>query len=127
MSNLLSLKFWLMSRPGPLLPVYNKILVIIILALAAAGAIFWFLSKKRGAYGKILAKLGALSLTNAAVGAIILFFTYETIPVLSSRFWFIVWGAEMAIWLFFVVREARKIPEKIKKIEEEKKYKKYLP
>ncbi len=128
MSNLLSLKFWLASRPGALLPVYHNALIAFIVFLTIAALVFSFLGRtKGGAYNKIWRGLSGFSLSNIIIGLLLLFFTYEMIPVLSSRFWFIVWGAEMAIWLFFIARAAQEIPKRKKRAEEEKQFKKYLP
>lgn len=128
MLNLLSLKFWFAMRPGILLPVYSKALVVFIVLLAVSALVFPFLGKRgENAYNKIWRGLSGFSLSNVIIGLIILFFNYEMIPLLSSRFWFLIWGAEMAIWLFFITRAAQEIPKRKKRIEEEKKFKKYIP
>ncbi len=128
MSNLLSLNLWFALSPGALLPVYHKALVVFIILLAVLALLFPFLGKRgKNVYNKIWRGLGSFSLSNVIIGLIILFFTYEMIPLLSSRFWFLVWGAEMAAWLFFIARAAREIPKRKEQFEEEKKFKKYIP
>jgi len=129
MSNLLSLKFWLAMRPGTLLPIYNKIFIIFIIFLIVLSLLCVFLKNKRkkSIYNKIWRSLSSFSLVNAFTGLILLFFTYEMVPLLSSRFWFIIWGAGAAVWLFFIARAAREIPKRKKQLEEEKQFKQYIP
>ena len=128
MGNLLSLKFWFNLRPGALLPIYQKTFVIFVLAL-----IIFFLfcrllaGRKRGLYTSFWRRLQSFSLANAFIGLILLFFSYELIPFLSSRFWLLLWAALMLSWLVFVAKSLLAIPEKKKKLEEEKEYKKYIP
>ena len=128
MGNLLSLKFWFNLRPGALLPIYQKTFVIFVLAL-----IIFFLfcrllaGRKRGLYTSFWRRLQSFSLANTFIGLILLFFSYELIPFLSSRFWLLLWAALMLSWLVFVAKSLLAIPEKKKKLEEEKEYKKYIP
>ena len=128
MGNLLSLKFWFNLRPGALLPIYQKTFVIFVLAL-----IIFFLfcrllaGRKRGLYTSFWRRLQSFSLANTFIGLILLFFNYELIPFLSARFWLLLWAALMLSWLVFVAKSLLAIPEKKKKLEEEKEYKKYIP
>jgi amino acid transporter len=115
-------------RPGSLLPIYQKALVIFIVVLVVAAVIFSFIRKKRkGLYSKVWRVLRGFSLSNAIVGLIILFFNYEMVPLLSARFWFVLWGIEMIVWLFFILRMAREIPKKKEQLEKEREFKKYIP
>jgi hypothetical protein len=128
MGNLLSLKFWFNLRPGALLPVYQKAFIIFILSLV----IFYFFSRfftgrKKGLYTFLWRRLQSFSLANAIIGLVLLFFSYELIPFLSSRFWFLLWAIIMLVWLVFVGKSLLAIPDKKKKFEEEKEYKKYIP
>jgi len=128
MNNLLSIKFWFNIRPIPLLPVYQKALIAFVVCLAILTFVFFFLGKgSKGLYKKTWRALGNLCLSNAIIGLMILFFSTEMIPLLSARFWFIVWGAEMATWLFITARAAREIPKRKKEIEKEREFKKYIP
>ncbi|MDD5071274.1 MAG: hypothetical protein PHQ42_00895 [Patescibacteria group bacterium] len=128
MGNLLSLKFWFNLRPGALLPVYQKTFVIFILGLV----VFYFfcrffIGRKKGLYTFFWRRLQSFSLANAIIGLVLLFFSYELIPFLSSRFWFLLWAIIMLVWLVFIVKSLLTIPDKKKKFEEEKEYKKYIP
>jgi amino acid transporter len=128
MSNLLSLKFWLNIRPGALLPIYQKALIIFIVVLAVLILVFTVLGKRKSnLYNRIWRSLRSFSISNVIIGLLILFFTFETVPLLSARFWFIVWGVEIVIWLFFVLRIFVEIPKKKERLEKEKEYNKYIP
>ncbi|PIR12807.1 hypothetical protein COV49_04185 [Candidatus Falkowbacteria bacterium CG11_big_fil_rev_8_21_14_0_20_39_10] len=128
MNNLLSLKFWFNSRPGPLLPVYQKALIVFLVALLALSILFWLIgAKKKGFHMALWRRLKTFSLVDFFIGLVLLFFSYEGAPFLSSRFWFLFWGAGMLAWLGFIFWELKKIPEKKKQMEREKEYKKYIP
>jgi len=128
MGNLLSLKFWLDMRPPQLLPMYEKIFIGAIVFFIIFSFITYFLGfKKKGLYSPVWRNLYSFSLTNFFIGLFLFFFNYELVPFLSSRFWFLLWVVMMLVWLFFVLRALTKIPEKRRKLEEEKEYKKYIP
>lgn len=128
MSNLLTINFWFKMRPGALLPVYQKAFIIFVIILGLSILVFTILEKrKKGPYSRVWKKLRSFSLGNVIIGLIILFFTYEMVPMLSARFWFLVWGIEMAIWLFFIARVVLEIPKKKEEIEKHKEFNKYIP
>ncbi|MFA4833741.1 MAG: hypothetical protein WC619_02730 [Patescibacteria group bacterium] len=128
MGNLLSLKFWFNLRPDALLPIYQKIFIIFVLALVVFFLFYrLFIAKKGGLYASFWRRLSSFSLANAFIGLILLFFNYEFIPFLSSRFWLLLWAVFMLVWLVFIAKSLLKIPERKKKLEEEKEYKKYIP
>lgn len=128
MSNLLSLKFWLNLRPGPLLPVYHKSFIVFLFFLFILFFISWIIkSKKKNFYTEFWQKINSFSLLNIFIGAILFFFISELIPFLSSRFWFLIWGLGMVIWLVFIFLVLKGIPHKKKKAIEDYEYKKYIP
>jgi len=129
MGNFLTLNFWFNLRPGVFSGLSFKIvsgLVIssVILAILAA------IGKKRWAkslYAALWSNFYYLFLTNAVVGLILAFFNYEMVPFLSARFWFLLWGAGLVVWLIFIGKIITKIPQKRAQLEKEKEFKKYLP
>ncbi len=128
MENLLSLKFWFDLRPDSLLPSSERIFVSIIFVLIVGFVVFWFLKKKKkGLYTPFFDKLYNFSAINAFIGLIIWFLNYELIPFLSARFWFLLWGASMVIWLVFIFKDLKKVPARKKELEEEKEFKRYIP
>ncbi len=127
MGSLLSFSFWFKMRPGVLLPIYQKALIAIIIIMGVSFFIFTIISKRKSIYNKIHRSLKSFGLANAIIGALILFFTFEMVPLLSSRFWFLVWGIEIAIWAYFMARTALEIPKRRDRIEKEKEFNKYIP
>jgi len=128
MGNLLSLKFWFNLRPGALLPIYQKTFIIFVLALVIFFLFCRLLTgRKKGLYISLWRRLQSFSLANAFIGLILLFFNYELVPFLSARFWLLLWAALMLVWLVFIAKSLLAIPEKKKKLEEEKEYRKYIP
>lgn len=129
MGNFLTLNFWFSLRPGVFIGwslkiILGFILLLIILALAAG------VGKKRWAkslYAGLWRGLYYFFLTNAVIGLILVFFNYEMVPFLSSRFWYLLWAAGLAVWLFFIGKAVVKIPQKKARLEKEKEFKKYLP
>ena len=128
MSNLLSLNFWFNLRPDTLMPIYQKIFIGFVIFLAICSLVSWFISsKKRNLYTFFWHKIYSFSLMNFFVGLILLFFSHELIPFLSARFWFLLWGLGIAVWLVFIFKALAAIPKKKKQIEKEREYKKYIP
>ncbi len=129
MSNWLNLKMWFSMNPGSLLPVFHYALIIIVILFLLALIFFKFKYKenKKNLYSKIYLSLFNFSLTGVIIGSLILFFTYERVPFLSARFWFIVWFSVHAVWGWFIYKKLKKIPEIKQEIKKRKEYKKYIP
>ncbi|MFH1662297.1 MAG: hypothetical protein ABIA02_04335 [Candidatus Falkowbacteria bacterium] len=129
MQNLLSLDFWFNVRPGSLAPIYQRsfIIFIVILIIAFIALNFIKSRNKDNLYNCFWSSLSNFCLANIIIGLFLLFFTYELVPLLSSRFWFLLWGFGMIVWLIFIFRKLKSIPEKRKKIENQREYKKYIP
>jgi len=129
MNNLLSLKFWFNTRPGALTPIYHSSFIIFIALLVVLFIVLIFIKSrnKNNLYKNFWNSLSSFLLTNTGIGLLLLFFEYEAIPLLSSRFWFLLWGLSMITWLTFILKKLKFIPEKRKKIEEQRQFKKYIP
>lgn len=132
MPNFLSLSFWFNLYPPKLSQPYVYILIILVLGLILATFVFWFLKNQKGKSKNFklqgFRSLYSFSITNAALGLLLLFFNFNKIPFFSARFWYPLWLVEMLVWLYFIFKFFRRsIPEKLKKAEQEEKYKKYLP
>lgn len=127
--NLLSVNYWFNLRPGELAPGAQKLLIGMIILLAVLAIAFYILGrvKKGGLYAKIWKRAYTLAYANVIFSGLFLFFTYEMIPFLSARFWFILIGLEILIWLYFIIRNTLEIPKRKEEIEKEKEFKKYIP
>jgi Na+/serine symporter len=100
-------------------------LVFIGLGLAVK---FWVNKIKDGLKIKVCRRLSHLFITMGIVGLVYLFFAWQGVALLSSRFWLIIWLACTVVWAGFIVKylflEAPKIR---REIEEKRKFEKYLP
>jgi hypothetical protein len=128
MNNLMTIDFWFNARPGNLIS-SSLWLFSAFLVLLLAMAIFFNIIKnrKRNLYNKIWNRLASFSTANLIIGLFLLFFVYETVPFLSMRLWFLLWGLGMAVWLFFIIKIIKDIPSIKEKMAKEDEYKKYIP
>lgn len=129
MNNLLTFKFWFNLRPEGLTPVFQKIFIVFVVALLALTLVFAYIksSQKKNLYSQFWRSLYYFSLTNTIIGAFLLFFNYEMVPFLSSRFWFLLWAALIIVWLFFIYKILVGIPKRKAQLEREKEFRKYIP
>ena len=126
--NFFTLNYWFNMRPNNFLPVANKIIVGFLAFLVILFFIFSLLkSRKNNVYVKIWQKLYNFCITNFFIGIILLFFCYELVPLLSSRFWFLIWGIGMIFWLYTIYKSLKEIPKLKEKRAKEQEYKKYIP
>jgi len=129
MGNFFSLKYWLNIRPGNLeANAQNALIIFLFILLALGVSVHWyFMKKKGGLYLKLWKKVQSFAIVNLVVGILLLFFTYELVPFLSTRVLFLFWGLGMLIWLGLIIFKLKEIP-KIKEIRaREEEYKKYVP
>ncbi len=131
MENLLSLNFWFSSRPPRITETFEYILIFFLIFLLIL-AVFSFIKKRSGGKSKnfyigFWRKFFYFCSTNLFIGTLLFLFNLERVYFLSARFWYVLWLVLILVWLFFIFRFVKKIPEKIKKAEKEEKYKKYIP
>lgn len=130
--NLLKPSLWFNVNPGPLLPSSEKIIIaviVIMLALAAAGSFFGKRKKDLDKVKAILArKLSRMFFWLGLILAILLFFAREGVPILGMRLWFLLLLLGAFVWLFFIARYAVAEIPKVEKLKKEKeRFNKYLP
>ncbi len=128
MGNWLKLNFWLSMNPGGLTQGVIRVIIVFLISLFVAVVVLKLLkNRKRNLYNKIWNKLYFFSFTNLIIGLVLLFFSYEMLPFLSMRLWFLLWGASMIVWLVFILKVLNEIPKVKEKMAKEDEYKKYLP
>ncbi len=128
MSNLLTLNFWFNFYPPALSPLFVKIFLGIIALFLFLAIVFKLLqAKKKGLYSFLYRKLVNFFFTNFAIGAVLLFFSYEAIPYLSTRFFLIVWFIGVAVWLYFILIRIKDVPKRKEQLDQAKEYQKYIP
>lgn len=128
MKQIFSLKYLINTSPGGFSLTSYKLFAIFFVLLILIYITTIFLEKRQmGLYFKILKKVRSFSLSNLLIGLALLFFSFELIPILSARFWYVIWLALMIFWIYLIIKEYLKIPDKKQKIIEAKEFKKYLP
>ena len=125
--NLLSLSFWFNLRPGSMAQLYSYLLMGLIVLLFVIAIIFFVTKRKKSLYKKTLSNLYDFSVSNAFIGLLLLFFNYEIVPFFSARFWFLLWLIVSVLWLYYILKELKKIPARKKQLEATDEIKKYLP
>ena len=128
MEKLLSLKYWLNSRPQSLSPAALKYFVAFIAILAISAFIFYLIkTRKKSIYTRNWNKLYVFFITNFILGIMFLFFAYELIPFLSTRILMALWWLSMFTWLTFILRSFLEIPKIKQNKQKEDAFKKYIP
>ncbi|MFH0892173.1 MAG: hypothetical protein V1867_05325 [Candidatus Falkowbacteria bacterium] len=128
MSNFLSIKFWLNTRPEALSTISFKVFVIFIGAMLVGAFISYLVkNRKKSLYTKIWQRFSSFFLTNFFLGLMFLFFTYELIPFLSARILVLLWAIGMLVWFVFIMRHILTIPKIKEEKEKEQEFKKYIP
>jgi tellurite resistance protein TehA-like permease len=128
MGNFFSLNFWINTRPGSLSPFGMQVLTFFAVLMIALFFLTKIMQKKKGGlYFKLFDKLNSFFIANFLICLMYMFFTYELIPLLSARFWFLFWIIGMIVWLYFIFKHMQTIPEKKKKLEEKQEFEKYIP
>lgn len=129
MGNFLNFDFWFSLRPGTFISSSLKIMLGFIILLIIMAIVSGVIKRKwaKSLYAGFWASLNSFFLSNAIIGLFLTFFNYEMVPFLSARFWLLLWGAGMAVWLFFICKMIIKIPQKKALLEKEREFKKYIP
>ncbi len=129
MQNIYNPMFWLSIRPGELSPYVFNLFAYTVLGLLLLTVIFAIIKKtaKKSHFNKLLSSIYTLFFTNTIIGVLLMLFTYELTPFLSSRFWFLLWGIGNIVWIVFIIKKAFAVTERKQELEKEKEYKKYLP
>ncbi len=129
-ARLLDLSFWFAMKSSA--PSGRTITIFIIgfavfFVLAIACGVLAKTKKQNPPMVKLLRKLKKMFSTMAIVGFILLFFSYEQIYFLGSRFWFLIWFLGLVVWVVFIALYAvRKMPREKNELEKKQKFLKYL-
>lgn len=129
MQHFMKAGYWLEMRQESLHytgSIFFSGLALIFLALI----VFFWINKKRknnGHYFRIWRRLNSFGTANLIIAFFLWFFAYEGIYIFSSRLWLIVWFIIMGIWLYFIYKDWKRVPELIRQKEKEMEYKKYIP
>lgn len=127
---LLTLSFWFKLAGEPLLPVLYYGFVVFFGLLVLASIVCGVISKKEKR--NYILRFGAKYLKNwflasGLTGFLFLFFNYERVIFLSSRFWYLIWFLAYGLWLIFILKKIKKLPEKESSLRKQTQFEKYLP
>ncbi|MFZ5364506.1 MAG: hypothetical protein ACOZAG_03425 [Patescibacteria group bacterium] len=127
---LLDLHFWFALRPTAPSKQTTIILAAGFGVFLATAIVLGFLAKTKKQnppLAKLFRKLKKMFSTMGVVGFVLLFFSYEQIYLLGSRFWFLLWFIGLVVWIVFISLYAIKKMQKEKDdLERKQKYLKYL-
>jgi len=120
---------WLGLYPGPLTPLWQNVLLAITIIFLASIIVLWrfYKKNKRTLYAKLWLSGYNFALTGTIISALLLFFTYESVPFLSSRFWFALWFLGQGFWAYWILKRLKQIPKIKEQIAIKKEFNKYVP
>ena len=107
-------------------------LVFIFGFLIILAVIFWFIygrpKKRIPIYAKLQSKVFNLFCYTGLIGLVLIFFRWQQIAYLGSRFFMLLLLLIFIIWGIYIIYFRLKIvPKEIKKYQEKKQFEKYLP
>jgi len=127
---LFTASFWFNLTPPPLLPLFYWCFFIVFAGLIIVGFVSsQVYQKKRDNYIlRFSAKyLKPWFITSGILGLILLFFDYERATFFSARFWFLIWFISFGIWLLFIIKKIKQLPERQDLLHKKAEFEKYLP
>ena len=126
--NLLTFSYWFNPRPEPYggwLQLGLGLLVLLFIALTLYSKLRS--KKKELVYHRFWGNVFDFSLTQSIVGLLLVFFNYEMIAVLMSKFWYLLWLIEIIVWLVLLIKQRTKLSLRKQALLQQQEYKKYLP
>ena len=124
----LTFKFWFSLYPGPLVPLSFYFFISIFSIFILIAIIIKFKTKTNEKFiEKIYNETFTCFLTIGILGNILVFFNYQKVLFLSSRFWYILLFLTFIFWIIYIIKLILKIkPLQQKKIKKQE-FEKYLP
>lgn len=106
-------------------------MLILFIVFCVAGLIIKFVQKIKKIEhieGKLLHKYFVCFLTMGVLGLALTGLRYETVYILGSRIWLLVWLVAFLIWLAMIIKfQYKVVPLAKKQFEQKKVFAKYLP
>lgn len=128
---LFTLDFWFDAYPAPLSVFWERLLFAFFGGLLIIGALARIVmnhKKIEKHAADIVARVAGMFVNMGIFGVVLFFFAYQRIPTLGSRFWFLLWGIGLIVWIVYIVRYSiREVPKRRTLETECQKIKKYLP
>jgi glucan phosphoethanolaminetransferase (alkaline phosphatase superfamily) len=129
MGNLFTFHYWFNVYAGSLMPIYQKAFLFLVVAFFIFTIAAVSLKKRviPNIYRKLWSRVINFFMANSIIGLFLWMFTFQGIPFFSARFWFLVWIISDVVWVYYIGRHAKQIPEIRKKYEQELEFKRYIP
>jgi len=127
MNNLLTLNYWFALRPEMLQSLGQKLFIGLIIGLIILTALLGIVKRGGGIYRLFFRQLYNFGWANIVIGLLFLFFNLESVPFFAARFWLGLWLIEMIVWLVFIFKDLKKIPEKKRQLAKDQEFQKYIP
>lgn len=130
-STFLRPNYWFDLTPAPLGLVTEYVFLAIFVLSVLIGLVVRFMKKRRINDRFVLRAFQSFSrmlITMGGLGLLLLFFSFEQIRLLGSRFWYPLWLIGLSVWLFLILRRYFTVAPKERVREELRRQKeKYLP
>ncbi len=125
--NFFSASYWFELMPGQLNSGGKTVFLSFLILMLIAAFITAMKRRKGGVYKKTLNRLYDFFSGNLIIAIAFFFLRYEAVPFLGARFWLAIWFIVMAVWLFYILKAAKGLPERKIKAEKLKEKQKYIP
>jgi hypothetical protein len=130
--SLLTFGYWFRLYPLPLVPVFAKILLLVMIAILCIGVgtmLYARLAKGLEKPARLaIRSLGTVVLWAGIVGLYLYAMTWQTVPALGMRVWYIVW---FVLFTWLIARAARRLLKDVPAGQEAERarrsYEKWLP
>lgn len=128
---LLTLGFWFNPIALPFLPLIGRILLVLMALFVVVGLACWALAR----YGitdrelkHFLRRLSTLSLWAGGIGFVLYGLSWQGVPFLSMRIFWLVWLGAFGYWKYLIVRDYLvEMPKRKATQAERAAYEKWLP
>lgn len=132
MQPLFSLTYWSSLLPPPTFdPLFIALTVGVFGIFILAGIVLLVFSKRlkeKAFWAKAAPKIASMTLWMGILGFIHLWVAYEQTYLWGARFWLLVWGIALLVWVLHILNFVfRILPKTEVEYEEEMRIKKYLP
>ncbi len=107
MNNLLTLKLWFNLYPPAMqswILYFFLVVFSLFLLLGILGKVYLLKAKIEKLYRRAFSKIGNMLIIMGLAGLSLWVFAYEQIPVLSMRFFYIIWFACLLVWIYFLYK-----------------------
>ena len=129
-SFLFSVEYLFNLNPGPILPIYFKVLVPIFGCMVITGFIIRKITRHNSypPVKKFFNKFFHYLFTLGLLGLLYLFFRQQSIYLLSAPFWLVIWLIAALVWGGFILKYYfTDRPKEMDEVKNQKEKDKYLP